>query len=60
VTGLDSDDANEVFTNCRLAAHVPYAANLDNEESKYHPDIFLCGPPKLPWPEFWRKFQRFG
>jgi 4-amino-4-deoxy-L-arabinose transferase-like glycosyltransferase len=60
VTGLDLDGANEEFTDCRLAAHVPYPPNLNNEESKYHPDIFLCGPPRLPWPEFWTKYQRFG
>ena len=60
VTGLDFDDANEEFTNCRAAVHVPYPAGLNNEESKYHPDIFLCGPPRLPWPEFWKKYQRFG
>jgi hypothetical protein len=60
VTGLSLDDANEEFTGCRVAAHVPYPAHLNNEESKYHPDIFLCGPPRLPWPEFWKKYQRFG
>ncbi len=60
VTGLNADDANEEFTNCRLAAHVPYPPGMNNEESKYHPDIFLCGPPRLPWPEFWKKYQRFG
>lgn len=60
VTGLDFDDANEEFTSCRLATHIPYPANLNNEESKYHPDIFVCGPPHLPWPEFWKKYQRFG
>ena len=60
VTGLGFDDANEEFTGCRLAAHVPYPPKLNNEESKYKPDIFLCGPPRLPWPEFWKKYQRFG
>ncbi|HEV2575841.1 MAG TPA: glycosyltransferase family 39 protein [Acidobacteriaceae bacterium] len=60
VTGLDFDDANGIFTGCRLAAHIGYPANLNNEESKYHPDIFVCGPPRLPWPEFWKKYQRFG
>lgn len=60
VSGLDFDDANEEFTGCRLAASVPYAANLNNEESKYHRDIFVCGPPRLPWPDFWKKYQRFG
>jgi 4-amino-4-deoxy-L-arabinose transferase-like glycosyltransferase len=60
VTGLAFDDANKAFTECRFAAHVPYPPRLNNEESKYHPDIFLCGPPRLPWPEFWKKYQRFG
>src|SRR6185437_1253627 len=60
VTGLDLEDANAVFTDCRLGAHVPYPAHLNNEESKYDPDIFVCGPPRLPWPEFWKKYQRFG
>ena len=60
VTGLDLDEANDEFSDCRLAAHVPYPAHLNNEESKYHPDILLCGPPRLPWPEFWKKYQRFG
>ncbi|HEX5283968.1 MAG TPA: glycosyltransferase family 39 protein [Bryocella sp.] len=60
VTGLDFDDANKIFTGCRFAANVPYPADLNNEESKYHPNIFVCGPPRLPWPEFWKKYQRFG
>lgn len=60
VTGMDFDGANEEFTNCRFAAKVPYPTDLNNEESKYAPEIFLCGPPRLPWPEFWKKYQRFG
>jgi hypothetical protein len=60
VTGIDFDEANEEFTGCRVAAHIAYPASLNNQESKYHPDIFVCGPPRLPWPEFWNKYQRFG
>ena len=60
VIGFSADQAQEDFTNCYSAADVPYPANLNNEESKYHPDIFVCGPPRLPWPEFWKKYQRFG
>ena len=33
---------------------------VKNEESEYHSDIFVCGPPKMPWPEFWSTHQRFG
>ena len=60
VTSFSLKDANEDFTDCRLGAHIPYPAHLNNEESKYHQDIYLCGPPRLPWPEFWKKYQRFG
>ena len=60
MTGFDVDGVNEAFTGCRHAAQIPYPAHLNNEESKYNPDIFLCGPPRLSWPEFWKKYQRFG
>jgi len=60
VTGLDSDEVNAAFTACRPGVPVPYPAHLNNEESKYSPDIFVCGPPRLPWPEFWKRYQHFG
>lgn len=60
VVGFSADQVKEDFTNCQAAASVPYPADLNNEESKYHRDIFICGPPRLPWPEFWKKYQRFG
>jgi hypothetical protein len=60
VTGLHFDEVNAAFTECRFGAHVPYPAHLNNEESNDRPDIFVCGAPRLPWPEFWKKYQRFG
>jgi len=60
VLGSDADSAGRTFTNCRVAGHVVNPLGLRNEESEDHPDIFVCGPPRLPWPEFWRHFQRFG
>lgn len=60
VLGLARDDADALFTGCRLAGHVSNRDNISNEESRYHPDIFLCGPPRLPWPEFWAQNQHFG
>jgi len=60
VVGFSANQVQEDFTNCHPATDVPYPANLNNEESNYHRDIFVCGPPRLPWPEFWKKYQRFG
>jgi hypothetical protein len=60
VIGFSSNDANRAFTGCRLAGHNGNSDVLKNEESQYHPDIFVCGSPRLPWPIFWKKYQSFG
>ncbi len=60
VLGFSSEDANRAFIGCRLAGRNGNLDALKNEESQYHPDIFICGGPRLPWPEFWKKYQSFG
>ena len=60
VLGLTREEAESAFTGCRLAGHNGNAAGVKNEESQDHPDIFVCGGPRKPWPEFWKDFQGFG
>ncbi len=60
VLGLSQGYANRMLTGCRLAARVQFPYGVKNEESQEHPDIWLCGGPRLPWPEFWKEFQSFG
>jgi hypothetical protein len=60
VVGVDSDWAPRIFSNCRVAGHNGNSEGVRNEESRDHPDIFVCGPPLLSWPEFWKKYQSFG
>ena len=60
VLGFSREDADRAFTGCRLAGHNGNPAVLKNEESHDHPDIFVCGAPRLPWPEFWKEYQSFG
>jgi len=60
VVGFSRKGAEAAFSGCRLAGHNGNAAGVENEESRYHPDIFLCGGPTQPWPEFWKEHQRFG
>jgi hypothetical protein len=60
VLGVGDQDRESQFTGCRLAARIPYPANQDNEESNYHPDIYVCGSPRLPWPELWKIALSFG
>jgi hypothetical protein len=60
VLGLSQSYMNRTFTSCRLAGHNGNAEGIANEESKDHPDIYVCGPPKMTWPEFWKDYQAFG
>jgi hypothetical protein len=60
VVGVSREDVDKIFTGCRLAGHNGNSEGIKNEESEFHPDIFVCGSPRLPWPEFWMKYQSFG
>jgi len=60
VLGFTEEQANRAFTGCRLAGHNGNSEGIENEESKYYSDIFLCGPPRKAWPQFWKLYQSFG
>jgi hypothetical protein len=60
VMGQSREEADRLFTACRMAGHNGNSLGVKNEESEDHPDIFVCGPPRLPWPEFWKEYQGFG
>lgn len=60
VVGVSNEWAEKIFTGCRLAGHNGNSEGIKNEENQFHPDIFVCAGPRLPWPEFWKKYQSFG
>ena len=60
VLGLTPAQADGIFTGCRLAGHNGNREGVKNEESEDHPDIFVCGPPRKPWPELWNEHLWFG
>ncbi len=60
VLGFSREEADQAFTSCRLAGHNANPENIPNEESRYNSDIFLCGPPRKSWAEFWKEHQAFG
>jgi hypothetical protein len=60
VVGWSRDGVDHNFTGCRLPGHISNAEGVKNEESEYHPDIFVCGAPKAGWRQFWKEHQRFG
>ncbi len=60
VVGLGAKEADSLFTGCRLAARNGNSESVRNEESQFHPDIFVCGPPRKPWAELWKEHHDFG
>ena len=58
--GLQPEEADQIFTNCRLAGRNGNSKGIRNEESLYHQDIFVCGPPRIPWPQLWKEHHDFG
>ena len=60
VLGSSRERADELFADCRLAGHSGNAWGVVNEESRDHPDIFVCGPARKPWSELWSYGPEFG
>jgi hypothetical protein len=60
VIGVSDKDRERAFTACKIAATIPYPGDLNNEESNDHPDIYVCGQPRIPWPELWKHALGFG
>ena len=60
LVGFSRESAERFATQVELAGHITNHYDVLNEETKDHPDIFICRGFKKSWPEFWRGFQRFG
>jgi hypothetical protein len=58
--GIRPEEADQIFTNCRLAGHNGNSQGVRNEESVDHPWIFVCGPPRKPSAELWKEHKNFG
>ena len=60
IVGFPREFVETNFTACRLVGQNINSFGITNEETTERRDIFLCGPPKLPWPQFWATFQYFA
>ena len=60
VIGATRVQAEEIFTACELAGHTGNRFGVENEESRDHPDIFVCRGMRQSWQEFWKGFRYFG
>jgi len=60
VVGISQKFLDANFSSCELAGHTWNRYGVENEETKDHPDIYVCRGLKQSWPEFWKDFQYYG
>lgn len=60
IAGFDLDEGEKLFDSCSVAARNTNPFNVENEESRDHPDILLCRTLRMPWPVYWSHHRRFG
>ncbi len=60
VTGVSRPELEPYFASCELAGHVANSYGVLNEESREHPDIFVCRGLREPWPELWKQIKNYG
>lgn len=60
VLGFSSTFLERNFSSCELAGHTWNTYSIENEETRDHPDIYVCRGLRQSWPEFWRDFQYYG
>ena len=60
LVGFSRKSAERFAYEVNLAGHITNPYGVLNEETRDHPEIFVCRSFKKSWPEFWKNFQRFG
>jgi dolichyl-phosphate-mannose-protein mannosyltransferase len=60
VVGISRRFLDKNFASCQLAGHTWNRFGVENEETRDHPEIFVCRGLRQTWPEFWKDFQYFG
>jgi Dolichyl-phosphate-mannose-protein mannosyltransferase len=60
VLGLPRDFLETKFAICEVAGHTWNRFGISNEETRDHPDIFVCRHLRQSWPDFWMNFRYFG
>jgi hypothetical protein len=60
VLGISRHFLERNFFWCEVAGHTPNPYGVENEETRDHPDIFVCRGLRQTWPDFWKDFRRYG
>jgi 4-amino-4-deoxy-L-arabinose transferase-like glycosyltransferase len=60
LVGFDLEEGQKLFSSCMVAGKNGNGWNVENEESRDHPDILLCRDLHRAWPDYWQRARRFG
>jgi hypothetical protein len=60
VIGYSREGTARFFERCDLAGQIMNRYGVENEETKFHPDIFICRGPHQSWPALWQSLKHFG
>jgi hypothetical protein len=60
LVGFSRQFGEQHFESCEVVARITNKHGVANEETSDHPEILLCRQLRESWPEFWRKFRRYG
>ena len=60
VLGFRRDAVERLFETRDLAGRVTNRYSLPNEETRDHPEFFVCRGPRQPWPALWPELRRFA
>jgi 4-amino-4-deoxy-L-arabinose transferase-like glycosyltransferase len=60
VLGFSRSFLQANFASCEVAGHTPNPYSVENEETREHPDIYVCRGLRQTWPDFWSDFQYYG
>jgi hypothetical protein len=60
VIGFSREFGERYFGSCQVVGRITSKYGVANEETTDHPEILLCQHLRESWPEFWKKFRRYG
>ncbi|HUF18664.1 MAG TPA: hypothetical protein VMS12_11540, partial [Thermoanaerobaculia bacterium] len=58
--GFSRERAERLFHSCKVAGKVTNRYGVENEETRFHREIFVCSQPREPWDMLWPRLQSFG
>jgi len=60
VIGFTREFGDRYFESCEVTGRFTNKYGVANEETTDHPKILVCRHLRESWPEFWKKFRRYG